>query len=252
MVWRNCAASLTLAAEIDRRWPGRSTVSDGTIGDPAHAARGSATDHNAWITVEGVGVVRARDVTAAGIDMAGVMEYLRSLGAAGDPRLTGGGYLIFNRRITTPDWRGWRVYTGINPHVAHGHISFSRQRAGFDSTAPWGIAAASTGGDWSDMASKEDIRAVIREELGGTVWQTTTPLPNRRGPGGKEIPGGGGDTLFGMAINADGFGYRIERKLDELLALVRAAGADPAAIEHAVANALAGGLTVTSTIAPRA
>lgn len=135
--WRNCRASIVLADEVNRRWPGRDRASDGTIGDAAHATR--ISDHNPWMVVARVGVVRARDIDKDGIDAPWLVEHLRQLGERGDRRLTGGGYLIFNRRITTPDWRGWRVYTGRNPHTSHVHVSFSRNPAGFDSAAPWGI-----------------------------------------------------------------------------------------------------------------
>lgn len=140
MGWRNCQASMTLVAEINQRWPGRDKGSDGTIGDAAHASRQS--DHNPWVKLDGVGVVRARDIDKDGIDAPWLAEHLRKLGAAGDPRLAPGGYVIFNRRITNPDFRSWRAYTGSNPHTSHIHVSFSTVPAGFDSTAPWGIATA--------------------------------------------------------------------------------------------------------------
>lgn len=250
MAWRNCGASLALIDEVNKRWPGRSRVSDGTIGDAAHASRTS--DHNPWIVVAGQGVVRARDITANGINVAWLAEHLRALGAAGDNRLGGGGYLIFNRRITTTDWRGWKTYTGTNPHVSHLHVSFSRNTAGFDSPRPWGIwPATASGGDWFDMATREDLAAVIRAELGRTIYETTQPLPNRRGPGGSNLKDAGGDTLFGYTMNADGFGYRIEQKLDQLIALVKAAGVDPTAVQNAITQALGGGLDITGTATPK-
>lgn len=135
--WRNCRASIVLADEINRRWPARDRASDGTVGDAAHATR--ASDHNPHVVVAGVGVVRARDIDKDGIDAPWLAEYLRQLGAAGDRRLAGGGYLIFNRRITRADFTGWRAYTGSNPHTSHLHVSFSRNPLGFDSPEPWGI-----------------------------------------------------------------------------------------------------------------
>jgi hypothetical protein len=137
MAWRNCAASLALVKEINERWPNRDKASDGTIGDAEHATRTS--DHNPHVVVAGVGVVRARDIDKDGIDALWLAEHLRKLGAAGDHRLTGGGYVIFNRRITLPDFSGWKDYQGVNSHASHIHVSFSRNQAGFDSTAGWGI-----------------------------------------------------------------------------------------------------------------
>lgn len=135
MTWRNCKAGEALIREVNQRWPGRSKASDGTIGDPAHSARTS--DHNP----NAAGVVRARDITAAGTDAAWFADWLRSKGTDGDPRLIGGGYIIFNRRITRPDFQGWRVYTGQNPHVKHIHVSFTRNAGplGYDNPSNWGL-----------------------------------------------------------------------------------------------------------------
>jgi hypothetical protein len=133
--WRNCNASQTLVNAVNLKWPNRDKASDGTIGNAEHATRDS--DHNPWIVVNGTGVVRARDIDVDGIDAAWLAEELRLLGKAGDPRLTGGGYVIYNRRITKPDFSGWVAYTGVNPHTSHVHVSFSRSQAGFDSVALW-------------------------------------------------------------------------------------------------------------------
>jgi hypothetical protein len=134
VAWRNCKASLALVAEINAKWPNRDKASDGTVGDAAHQAAGTS-DH----LPNADGVVRARDIDKDGIDAAWLAEYLRKRGALGDPRLRGGGYVIFNRRITTPDFSTWKVYTGKNPHTAHIHVSFTRAPAGYDSTATWGL-----------------------------------------------------------------------------------------------------------------
>lgn len=147
MTWRNCNASMRLVEAVNAKWPNRDKTSDGTIGDAAHATR--ASDHNPWVIVNGVGVVRARDIDKDGIDAAWLAEELRKLGAAGDPRLAGGGYVIFNRRITSPDFSRWNVYNGSNPHTSHIHVSFSLNQAGFDSNAGWaflGGSAPATGG----------------------------------------------------------------------------------------------------------
>lgn len=137
MAWRLAGALVSLRAAINARWPNRDKTSDGTVGDPAHFARGSASDHNPWITVNGVGVVRALDIDRDGIDAPWLAEQLRLLGAAGDVRLRDRGYVIYNRRITRGDWSGWSVYSGSNPHVAHMHVSFARGANGFDDTRGW-------------------------------------------------------------------------------------------------------------------
>lgn len=142
MGWRNAQASMVLIGEINARWPRRDRASDGTIGDAAHATRSS--DHNPWLVKSGQGIVRARDVDKDGIDAPWLVEHLRQLGARGDPRLRPGGYIIFNRRITSPDFSRWNAYNGSNPHTMHFHVSFSTDTgpAGFDSTAGWGITNA--------------------------------------------------------------------------------------------------------------
>lgn len=146
MAWRNCSASVTLANELSARWPLRDHESDGTIGDSAHASRNS--DHNPWVIDGGIGVVRARDVDEdldgnkgnGYMDARVLFEHLLALARAGDNRLNGGGYLIYEKKIYSEknNWEG-RDYNGPNAHAHHLHISFSLNKAGYDSTAPWGI-----------------------------------------------------------------------------------------------------------------
>jgi hypothetical protein len=195
MTWRNCQASLTLIAEVNLRWSGRSRASDGTIGDAAHATRTS--DHNPWVTVAGQGVVRARDITRVGCDLPSLFEHLRKLGQAGDPRLAGGGYLILDRRITAPDFRTWRAYTGTNPHDKHGHVSFSTSPAGFDSQAPWHIVPPGAQTPWTpgglaavaaaapapatlatlSEGMRNDLRvAALQRFLNAYAWRPALPL----------------------------------------------------------------------------
>lgn len=137
--WRLARSLEVLLAEVDARWPGRSKRSDGTIGDAAHAARKS--DHNP----NAVGVVRALDIThdPAGCRGDLVAEYLRTLGEAGDDRLNGGGYVIWNRLVAGAG-KGWvwRPYTGPSPHTDHVHVSASRVSFGYDSTRPWRLSTA--------------------------------------------------------------------------------------------------------------
>jgi hypothetical protein len=133
--WRNCRASETLVDAVNAKWPRRDKASDGTIGDARHATRDS--DHNPWVIVDDEGVVRARDIDKDGIRAAWLAEQLRKLGEAGDKRLANGGYIIYNGRITSPDFKRWLKYTGRNSHKSHIHVSFSRQRSGFDSGGAW-------------------------------------------------------------------------------------------------------------------
>lgn len=178
LAWRNCAASLTLIAEINARWPNRDKTSDGTIGDASHRSRSSASDHNPWIQDnKGVGVVRARDIDKDGINAAWLAEHLRKLGSKGDHRLFPGGYVIFNRRISSPDFSGWRTYVGTNPHEKHVHVSFTTDEAGFDSTAPWGITTASTSTEEIDLTPEQaqQLATLYSQMVTGPAINTTDP-----------------------------------------------------------------------------
>lgn len=112
--------------EATERWPNRSTASDGTIGDPAHASRTS--DHNPAPD----GKVHACDLThdpANGCDNNRNAEAIKD-----DPRVK---YVIWNRRIWNPSIsRSWRPYTGSNPHDHHMHTSILDGPLE-DSTADW-------------------------------------------------------------------------------------------------------------------
>lgn len=73
--------------------------------------------------------------------------------------------------------------------------------------------------DWLTMATKDEVaaavRAVVQEELGGVVWQTTGALPDRRGPNGAPS-GHYADTLWGYVMSAEGAAYRTEQLLNQL------------------------------------
>ena len=120
---------LTLFADIDAVAPGRSKISDGTIGDAAHQKRRS--DHNP----DQNRVVRAIDVThdpTHNADMAVIAEQIR---VRRDPRTK---YIIFNRRIASANtgWV-WAKFTG-NPHTHHMHVSVvADDRA--DDPSTWGL-----------------------------------------------------------------------------------------------------------------
>lgn len=141
MSWRVARSLDVLLDEVNATAPLRSKVSDGSIGDAAHATRTS--DHNPWITYGGQGIVRARDFThdpANGLDCNDLAEVLTALIATGvHPACRSGAYVIWRSRIYSFDRRheGWRPYSGSNPHDKHLHISVATDPAGFDSTASW-------------------------------------------------------------------------------------------------------------------
>lgn len=135
--WRVARSILILRDEIDDKWPDRAKLSDGTIGNAAHASR--ASDHNAWvIDRNSIGVVTALDIThdpENGPDLGELAEFLRDLGKSGDKRVK---YVIWNRRISsrTKEW-AWREYKGPNAHVKHLHLSVSPDPEIYDVRAPW-------------------------------------------------------------------------------------------------------------------
>ncbi|GHE86832.1 SH3 domain-containing protein [Streptomyces werraensis] len=117
MSWRVANSLETLRRQLDARFPDRNTSADGSIGDAAHQARGSASDHNPWY---GPGIVTARDFThdpAHGLDIQQVADQLLD---SRDPRIK---YVIANRRIGTNRGWQWEPYDGANPHEAHFHLS---------------------------------------------------------------------------------------------------------------------------------
>jgi hypothetical protein len=130
--WHLAGSLDVLRDAINVHWPHRDHTSDGTIGNDAHAAVGAASDHNPWLNR----CVRALDVDVDGIDAGWLAEQLRLAGAAGDHRLVGGGYVIYNRQITSSDFRRWMPFNG-DPHTTHIHVSASRAAAGYEDRAPW-------------------------------------------------------------------------------------------------------------------
>lgn len=147
-MWRNCLASLVLLKEVNEKYPNRSKVMDGTIGDEAHASRKS--DHNPWIKdANGIGVVRARDIDV-GLSksnpkaMTELVEQMVAIAKQGDARFWNGGYIIFKGKIYS-EISGFkpRDYHGSNPHTAHAHFSFSRSPLGYDDEGSFGVAKSS-------------------------------------------------------------------------------------------------------------
>lgn len=127
--WHLAPSIAQLFAQVNAAYPGRSRLSDGTIGDRAHAARDS--DHNP----EDDGSVNAGDFTndpAHGFDSD---RFARELAASGDPRTS---LIISRSRYWTPR-NGWRRYTGTNGHYTHAHVSSSSVRALENSGAKWNI-----------------------------------------------------------------------------------------------------------------
>lgn len=136
MTWRLAKSLETLREQINRQWPNRSKVSDGTKGDPAHAARKS--DHNP----NAAGVVCALDITHDPVDGPDARVLAERIRVSRDPRIK---YIISARRIASPDRDGghWRPYDGANAHTQHVHFSVKADVA--DDDRPWAIGIDNAG-----------------------------------------------------------------------------------------------------------
>jgi hypothetical protein len=125
-VWRESRAITRMKAETNTRFPDRSKISDGTVGDLSHQAR--LSDHNPDIN----GIVHAWDCTKD--DELNVAQHLvNALIRTKDKRLK---YMIWEGEIMS-GWGGpspwiWRKYTGANGHYHHAHISVLG-----DDGSPW-------------------------------------------------------------------------------------------------------------------
>lgn len=115
-------------AEATRRWPRRSTASDGTLGDTSH--RASRSDHNP----DADGVVLAFDLTHSPGEGCDAHRLVRLAVARRDPRIK---YVISQGRIwsSARAAEGWRTYSGSNRHDKHAHVSVHKRYA--DDTRPW-------------------------------------------------------------------------------------------------------------------
>lgn len=140
MTWRLARSLERLREQANAAWPTRSKISDGSIGDEAHASRSS--DHNPWVKEGSMGIVTAIDIThdpKSGCDSYKLAEQLiRSR----DSRIK---YVISNGRIAAgtdgPSPWVWRKYSGSNSHAHHVHISVKADKSHYDDTRDWTIGA---------------------------------------------------------------------------------------------------------------
>ncbi len=158
--WRLAKSLVVLRDRVNALAPNRSKDSDGSVGDSAHASRSS--DHNPYIKDNGIGVVRAIDIThdpRDGFDSYAFADMLRK---NADPRIK---YIISNRRIANPG-ESWRPYHGSNPHDHHVHISVSVSKSLYDDTSPWKIDGIEAGTDipavLADTASPKPSRPFLK------------------------------------------------------------------------------------------
>jgi len=150
MAWRTANSLLQYRDQLNAACPRRSKVSDGFVGDAAHASRDS--DHNPWVKLAGMGIVTAGDFTHDPKNGVDCEKLYQALVASRDPRIK---YIIWNRTITSGNGQTqpWvrRKYTGSNPHDKHLHISVHADAKLFDDRRPWampGAAVPPTGLRW--------------------------------------------------------------------------------------------------------
>jgi hypothetical protein len=151
MSWRLAESLKTLRRQIDGLWPGRSKVSDGTVGNLRH--KRSKSDHNP----NAAGVVTAIDITHDPLNGPNARRLAEALVESRDPRIK---YIISNGQIVSSKQQPWvwRKYTGDNAHTKHVHISVMAGSAA-DDTRPWAFkysAAASTEPANSDERTTTD------------------------------------------------------------------------------------------------
>jgi hypothetical protein len=136
MAWRLARSLKKLQDQINEMAPGRSKVSDGSIGDTAHASRTS--DHNPNEN----GVVAAIDIThnpSGGCD-----GRILSRSLIADSRVK---YVIFNSQIWKARTGQWEFYggKGLSPHDHHVHVSVKPDT--LDQTQDWAVRIAGEPGE---------------------------------------------------------------------------------------------------------
>lgn len=165
---------LALFDEADERAPGRSTRSDGTIGNADHQARSSG--HNP----DASGDVLAGDLTDDPDDGCDVRPLVAGIVARRDHRVR---VLIHDRVIwrsyprpargNRPDLAAWQpeVYTGPNQHKTHAHVEVHDTPAAKTDTSSW---FPTTEDD--DMLHRPELIVAPLDEHGQYLVNTTSGL----------------------------------------------------------------------------
>lgn len=164
--WKVAESLDRLLAQLNALAPNRSKVSDGGIGDAAHASRDS--DHDPWLVLGGQPLVTARDYThdpGGGLDCAKLRD---SLVRARDSRVK---YLIFNDEIISgaagpKPWTA-RSYAYAGPkrnrHTHHLHLSVVADKRCRDDS-PWMLPGLT-----SAVAHSSDRPTIRRGDTGTAV-----------------------------------------------------------------------------------
>lgn len=224
VVWRVAQSLQQLLAQLNALAPKRSKLSDGAIGDAAHATRTS--DHNPWYVLGGEHLVTARDFThdpKGGLDC---QKLANALTACGDKRIK---YVIWNKRI----WEGkWTAYDGPNPHTKHLHLSVVASPL-CDTGAPWVLPGLQSGGSPPPIAPApaQEVPDVDQRQdalLTGCYHQLSGSPNLGEWPGWPSFPGGSGNslTLVDYVRQADVQLNKIQADLDS----IKSSGAAPGAL----------------------
>ena len=179
--WKLAPSLAALVQEANMLAPNRSTRSDGSIGDPAHAARTS--DHNpadGWVCA-----VDLTDDDAGGMDIGPFFAHLSSVK---DQRVK---YLIHNRQICKayanrgyPAW-AWQPYTGSNPHTQHGHVSIWNTAIARNDLTSWFDTTVTEGDEDLDAKQNEMLTYVYEAINEGRL--TGKNLPGAEGAPSGEL-----------------------------------------------------------------
>jgi len=169
MTWRLAKSLKKLQAQINEMAPGRSKVSDGSIGDTAHAQRKS--DHNP----NAQGIVAAIDVTH---DPAGGCDgRILSRSLIADSRVK---YVIFNSQIWKARTGKWELYDGKNPHDHHVHVSVKPDV--LDETQDWDVRIAGAPGEVPPASpTPTETRPLLKVGASGEAVRSLQQLLNSLG-----------------------------------------------------------------------
>jgi hypothetical protein len=169
MPWRLAHSLVELRDEINDLAPGRSRLSDGTLGDPAHAARASRHNPNA------AGVVCALDLTHDPANGCDIHAIARRIVRVPHPNLE---YVISDdevaKRKTGFRWEPYRPGDPLrNKHTKHAHFAVgvgpdSDPRPPYDDMTPWlpGLGSDAPQEDDEMLAALSHVAQTYRAIVG--------------------------------------------------------------------------------------
>jgi hypothetical protein len=168
MAWRVARSLDTLLAQINKAFPNRSKISDGSIGDTNHLAEGwTESDHNPWYKPPTGGVVTARDYTHDPVNGVDINRLSDELAASRDPRIKyiiANGLILDSRPGNNP-WK-WMPYYGTNRHDHHLHLSVIDSPM-CDNDSSWNLPMLGVQSGEDMSPDERNALYDIREQLAG-------------------------------------------------------------------------------------